>query len=257
MPEEVKLKDLEINKLVYGYIGVKGGYLDDFSYNSHRQFYIDLGLDIIPDIYPGTTKERFITILKEQPAAVQARILAGILQGFPPESSPKRTARAAEIKGWILRLRGAGTVEPPTPQDVSSVVEIALAEASALIGAGKRVSAVDRIHTALHGYLRDLCDKAGIARAPDDSITKLYKSLRQQHPALKGLGPYTDRILGILATFSSVLDTLNTLRNEASLAHPNEELLDEAEAELAINAALTIFNYLEKRLHQAAGGAKP
>jgi hypothetical protein len=256
MLEEAKLTDLEIYKLVYGYIGVEGGYLGDFSYNSHRQFYIDLSLDIIPDVYSGTTKDRFITILNEQPAAVQARILEGILQRYPPESSPKRTARAPEIRGWILRLRGAGMVESPIPQDVSSVVEVALAEASALIGAGKRVSAVDRIHTALHGYLRDMCDKAGISRAPDDSITKLYKNLREQHPALKGLGPYTDRILRILATFSSVLDTLNTLRNAASLAHPNEELLDEAEAELAINAALTIFNYLEKRLHQPASGAR-
>jgi hypothetical protein len=249
MAEDVRLTELEINKLVYGYIGVEAGYLGDFSYNSHRQFYIDLGLDIAPDIYPGTTKQRFIAILREQPPAVQARILEGILERYPPDTSPKRGARATEIKGWMLRLRGAGTIEPPAPQDVSGVVEIALADASAMIRAGKRVSAVDRIHTALHGYLRDVCDKAGIARAHDDSITKLYKSLRLEHPALKDVGTYTDRILGILAAFSSVLDTLNTLRNEASLAHPNEGLLEEAEAELSINAALTIFNYLEKRLH--------
>ena len=47
---------------------------------------------------------------------------------------------------------------------------------------------------------------------------------------------------------SSVVDTLNTLRNTASLAHPNDALLDDEEAMLAINAAQTILHYLDPKL---------
>jgi Abortive infection C-terminus len=38
------------------------------------------------------------------------------------------------------------------------------------------------------------------------------------------------------------------LRNNASVAHPNEALLDEPEAMLAINAARTILHYLDAKL---------
>jgi hypothetical protein len=36
------LRQSEIHKLVYGYIGVDGGYLGDFSYRTHHEFYIML-----------------------------------------------------------------------------------------------------------------------------------------------------------------------------------------------------------------------
>ena len=46
-----------------------------------------------------------------------------------------------------------------------------------------------------------------------------------------------------------MLDALNPIRNKASLSHPpEEELLEEAEATLAINATRSIFNYLEHKI---------
>ena len=73
-----RLTRVEINKLVNRYIGVNGGYLGDFSYQKHHDFYLDLDLDIDPFNYDGTTRERFIKILSENPPNVQARILEGI-----------------------------------------------------------------------------------------------------------------------------------------------------------------------------------
>ena len=73
------LTDVEINKLVYKYIGVEGGYLGDFSYRTHHEFYIELDLNIDPSKYSGTTRERFISILKGSTPTVQARILRGVL----------------------------------------------------------------------------------------------------------------------------------------------------------------------------------
>ncbi len=100
------LTRLEVNKLVNRYIGVSSGYLGDFSYRTHHDFYVDLDLDIDPFNYDGTTRVRFIKILTESPPDVQARILQGILDRFPAGSSELRTQeRRDEIAGWIERLR--------------------------------------------------------------------------------------------------------------------------------------------------------
>ncbi|MGO8749205.1 MAG: toll/interleukin-1 receptor domain-containing protein [Thermoguttaceae bacterium] len=108
------LTRLEINKLVNRYIGVNGGYLGDFTYQSHRDFYVDLNLDIDPYEYSGTTRERFIKILSESPPDIQARILQGILDRYPVGSSELRTKeRYEEIAAWIARgKRTAGVGEP-------------------------------------------------------------------------------------------------------------------------------------------------
>ena len=66
----------EITRLVNRYIGVSGGYLGDFSYRTHADFYPEYcDLDIKPDDYPGTTRERFITILSSRARDDQAKIV--------------------------------------------------------------------------------------------------------------------------------------------------------------------------------------
>jgi hypothetical protein len=53
-------------------------------------------------------------------------------------------------------------------------------------------------------------------------------------------------MLGAMAT---VVDVLNPLRNKASVAHPNQQLLAEPEALLVINSVRTLLNYLDSKLH--------
>lgn len=108
--ETVSLSKREIDMVVYRYIGVNGGYLGDFSYKTHRDFYIDLSLDFDPSEYEGTTRERFIRILSAASPTEQAAILGGILSRYPIGSHESRTEeRATEIRRWIGRLRGTAT----------------------------------------------------------------------------------------------------------------------------------------------------
>ena len=74
----------EIMKIVNRYIGVSGGYLGDFSYRTHAEFYSEYcGLDNIdPYRIEGTTRERFIKILSECEPRVQAKILRGVVDRF-------------------------------------------------------------------------------------------------------------------------------------------------------------------------------
>lgn len=239
----------EIAKVVYKYIGVNGGYLGDFSYNSHAEFYhLYCDLDIDPFQYQGTTRERFMEILKTQSPADQATILRGVIERFPLEASNAPETRTAsvrsEIESMIARLEQKAPVANVSPKITSTVVNQAILDAENLLSTSGAASAVDRVHTALHGYLREACSQAGISYTKDDGITRLFKLLRNGHPSLQTA---TD-VERILNAFGSIMDTLNTLRNNSSLAHPTSALLDDSEAMLAINATRTIFHYLDAKL---------
>lgn len=55
----------------------------------------------------------------------------------------------------------------------------------------------------------------------------------------------TDRILKVMAT---LVNDLNPIRNSYSVAHPNDNLLEEAEAMLVINSVRTLLHYLNSKL---------
>jgi hypothetical protein len=143
---------------------------------------------------------------------------------------------------------GPTAVPPPTPQVTSEAVEAALSDAEHLIRAKSPASALDRVHTALHGYLRVVLDREGIAYEPRATITRLFKLLREKHPALRDLGTRSEDLWRIVSSTASVVDALNVLRNNASIAHPNESLLEAAEAMLAINSARTLLHYLDAKI---------
>ena len=120
-------------------------------------------------------------------------------------------------------------------------VEAALKDAEILISKSGPPSAVDRVHTAMHGYFKALCTVSNLVFDPDDSLTALYKLLRTQHPEL------SDSSSKILKSLASAIDEINVLRNNASSAHP-QELLEVPEALLAIHAGNSILHYLNARL---------
>jgi len=137
--------------------------------------------------------------------------------------------------------------EKPLELKISTkAIEQAIADMEALIPSRGAASGVDRIHTALHGYLRVMCIRENITYSKDDSIVKLFKLLRQQHPKLQSTGR-TD-IDRLLRSFAGILDSLNPIRNHASMAHPNENTLEEDEALLVINVVRTLLRYLDAKL---------
>jgi hypothetical protein len=140
------------------------------------------------------------------------------------------------------------SVQTPDLGITSDVVERALADAESLIRSNGAVSGVDRAHTAFHGYLKAVCANAGLPCGSDSGVTELFKLVKKGHPAFHGPvagGKDVDRILNPMA---SIVDSVNLLRNRGSVAHPNEELLDEAEAMLVVNAIRTLLHYLDSKL---------
>ena len=241
-------------RIVNRYIGISGGYLGDFTYRSHADFYPEYcDLDIDPDHYDGTTRERFIEIISGQEPRAQALIVRGVTERFPVDASdspPTRTEELCrELLTWASRLHGIvvdGTISRVSRADVAQ----AIADTETLLRSkGGAPGSVDRVHTTLHAYLIGECRSAGIDHDDDASISKLLKELRSHHPGLAAApATQTARTQQILQSLGQALDALNPLRNHSSMAHPNDGLLDTSEAELVINAGRTILTYLDARL---------
>jgi hypothetical protein len=139
-------------------------------------------------------------------------------------------------------------VASPTLTITSGVVEEALRQAGTLIGTHGAASGLDRVHTAFHGYLEFVCQKAGITAKPDASLTDLFARLREQHPALTITDPEDKlRIDQIVRGMSRIVDALDPIRNRKTLVHPNP-LLEDAEAMLAVNLIRSMLRYLDARL---------
>lgn len=246
----VRLTEEEVNQLVVRYIGVENGYLGDFSYRTHADFYTEYCdiYDIFPQEIEGTTRKRFIEILLSQTPDRQARILRGTVEKYPAESQ-HQLAFLPKIEEWVRRLEGAPVVGSPMPvESMSLIVRQALMDAENLIRTSGPASAVDRVHTALHGQMKALCSEAGISLSNQSTLQVAVKRLREQHPNLKPTGERSEEVSRVLYSMATTLDALTTLRNNVTPAHPNDALLGEHEALLAINAARTIFAYLDSKV---------
>jgi hypothetical protein len=141
------------------------------------------------------------------------------------------------------------SVAPPDLRFKRKIVEQALADSEVLLERSGPVSAVDRVHTALHGYLRAVAESAGIEVGHKPNVSQLWGRIRQTHPMLTDQGAHTDFVVKVLRNLSGLLDALNDARNQWSLAHPSELPLLPAEAALAIDVARTILHYVDQKLH--------
>jgi hypothetical protein len=243
----------EVIRLVNRYIGVSAGYLGDFSYRTHADFYAEYcDVDIDLSSHEGTTRERFIKVLTSAEPRDQAAILRGAIERFPvgADGAPgtQTDELAKEIATIADRVEGTASVASPNPRTSSAVVARAIADAEALLKETGATSGVDRVHTALHGHLLAVAAAAGLAVPKDASLAATYRLLLEKHPKLVPAGVRADDIRTVHRSIGAIIGALEPVRNRASVAHPNPVLLDAPEAVLVINVARTILTYVDEKV---------
>jgi hypothetical protein len=248
----------EIMKLVEDYIGTGGGYLNHFSYSKHDLFYhyfCDMDVDVAAYRAKGyTTRAAFIQILKDSCPRDQARIIRGVFAMIPPpkEASSADDRRKIAVYKDLLaiasRLDADGQVDSPAIRETSETVFEALKDAEVLLKSRGPKSAVDRAHTALHGYLKKLCRDRGEEMPPDPALTFVFKVLREKFPEFSAATPHDAEAKRVFGSMASALDSLNMIRNRGTLAHANEILLDAPEAMLYINLSRAVLAYIEAKI---------
>lgn len=259
-----KLGEKEINSVV-SYIGVRGGYLGNFTYPTHAEFYpLYCGLDYIyPNDYSGTTRERFITILKNANANEQSKILSGILEKYPlyyfeEQFENERITKAEfnskqrlheKLNQLIADLNGELVEIGELEHDFEFVKKV-LDQSETLIANHSYSSAIDRVHTALHAYLKEICKDANIKFEKENvKVQELWSKIKSDHPKFNvDIKEHNKPINQIVSTISKTLENLNDIRNNQSFSHPNEEIIEEPEAKLIINLSRVLLQYIDNKI---------
>lgn len=183
--------------------------------------------------------------------------LADRKDDFDVKSGFREVAKTVSELGTYIRFVAVSlanddsipAVSQPTLRTTSDVVHAAISDAEHLIRARGAVNGLDRVHTALHGYLRAVANDRMITVPTDAGITQLFKLLTENHPSFGDNSPRNSDITRIVRSMASIVDALNPLRNRASLAHPNDEVLKEAEAMLVVNTVRTLLQYLDAKVN--------
>ena len=178
----------------------------------------------------------------EQPFKVIAETLTEISQKRP---YVRFVVAQLETDGDVLQ------VPAPSPKITSESIDSALADAELFARSRGPANAVDRVHPAVHGYLRAALERAGASPAPLASVTELFKQLRESDERLRDMVVGGDETKRIVMGLASIVDAANTIRNTASAAHPSGEKLEYAEAMLVINAARSLLHYLDAKLNRS------
>jgi len=257
-----KLGRVEVNSVV-SYIGVHGGYLGNFSYASHADFYPSYcGLDINPNEYAGTTRERFIKILSESSSDDQLKILSGVLEKYPLDyfedllQNEVFTLKEYKVKEklhekitqWITQLSGDVIEQGELKHDIEFVKDV-LQQADILIANHSYSSAVDRAHTAIHGYLKALCDEQGFTFGEQNvKIQDMWGKLKTDHPSFNiEVREHQRPINQTVNAIGKFLENMNDIRNKHGFAHPNEDIIEEKEARFIINLSRVLLFYIDSK----------
>lgn len=125
----------------------------------------------------------------------------------------------------------------------SDTLKLAIADANNFITNGNYTSALDRIHTFFMGYVRENLQKKGIEYTESETLNQLFKKMYTFYESNASLDK---KITTILKSLTGAVYSINELRNKNSLSHPNENIVNDRDAKLAIEAVRIIVNYLEE-----------
>lgn len=129
---------------------------------------------------------------------------------------------------------------------VTSIITQSISDAELFMKEGKYASAFDRVHTAFHGYLRKILDDMNVQHEESETINQLYNKLHSKIGCKIEPKPVADLIKTLIRSASGVISSINDIRNRHSLSHPNEEIIDENEALLAIRIIKELANYINE-----------
>lgn len=160
-------------------------------------------------------------------------------------SFKRKNSQLHSIIENIINKNGLKAVASPTLAHASKNVFEALNEAELLIDQVGATSAYDRTHTALHGFLQTVCDKNNIPYHPLASITALLPQVNNLIKSKVNDDGRNDKVFAMLRSANAILDNINYLRNNNSMSHPTEELLNEDDARFAINLTRSIMAYID------------
>ncbi len=213
--------------------GMKTGYVLDFSDRTFQEFIVDiLGIDIYESKYnyaSGSKANRLRAFWKVESNYKVGVIIENLLEYWLSQSQTARLSydQSDEIlyKECLkihVRLKQDGPVENLDALKANSddkdfnLLSKSIRES---IEKNEPETALDRLHTFVVKYIRELCDRHSISYSKDTPLHSLF-GCYVKHLVSKNLieSSMTERIL---KSSISVMEAFNDVRNNKSFAHDN------------------------------------
>ncbi|HEY4355854.1 MAG TPA: abortive infection family protein [Acidobacteriaceae bacterium] len=244
------------SELLQRVLSLKNGYVLDFTNRAFSDFVKDaIGTDPYSGKYEkyGTSKAKLLRCLieHEDESIVSTLLLALLarekklpnLEVYPPITERERE----DAENIALRLGGQPRTELPdlTLADAHGVFRRIRIEVESCIRTKAYDTGLDRLHTFLTMYLRLLIVSTGGPTQSQDiplhSLMGIYlKSLPHKEKQV------SEMTLRILRSTISTLESFNSVRNNHSLAHPTDQLIQKDEAEFIFTHIVALVGLLEK-----------
>ncbi|MBF0216123.1 MAG: abortive infection family protein [Candidatus Omnitrophica bacterium] len=231
-------------------LGMGGGYVLDFSNRTFAEFFFDgVGIDIYDEKYGyrGDSKaNRMRAFWDKESNFLVGKMLGLIFDEWKEYSGSKTTSTAPEeCLKIVWRLKES----MPAP-DLSNIISgnedqsfNALARSvRESIEKNEPEAGLDRLHTFVVKYFRNLCEKNGITTSKEKPLHSLVGEYAK---VLKRDGRIESEMsTRILKSMISTMEAFNTVRNDHSFAHDNN-LLNYNESLLIFEHVTSSIRFIE------------
>lgn len=252
MADLSSIEKLKIEKL----FDMGTGYVIDFSNRTFSEFILDtMGIEIYDSKYDyasGSKANRLRAFWQKEPNHVVGQLLLKLLEYWrvkKEDSYPKITPAEQALYDECARIAERLIQDSPVEnldaiQSFSDDKNFSLLAKSIKdsIRNNEPEAALDRLHTFLVKYVRQLCNKHGIEHdrnKPLHSLFGEYVKHLKQHDLIQS--QMTERIL---KASISILEAFNDVRNNQSFAHDNP-ILNYNESILIFNNVASAIRFLQ------------
>ena len=253
MSDLTSIEKMKIEK----YLGMGSGYVLDFSNRTFQEFILEnTGLDIYDDKYDfasGSKANRLRAFWKEEPNYIVGKLLKDFVEYWEARKLIDYNYREEKdndaLKDEVLKIasrlmenspvENIDAIKPLTDERDFTTLANTIRDS---IYKNQPELALDRLHTFVTKYVRELCNRHGVVcdrTKPLHSIFGEYIKKLKEKGAIQSI--MTERILKMSI---SILESFNDVRNNQSFAHDNI-LLNYNESVLIFNNVSSTIRFIE------------
>ena len=239
-------------------LGMGGGYVLNFSNRTFEEFILEsVGIEIYDSKYDyasGSKANRMRALWEKEPNHVVGKVLGDILdewEEWTPSTfnsatgnyeKPRFPDDCVKIVDRLKLDSPVPEIEALRPNADDRDFEALARSVKEYIKRNEPETGLDRLHTFMVKYVRNLCKQYGITT---DRDKPLHSAFGEYLKKLREAGLIeTEMAERILTSNISVLDAFNRVRNDHSQAHDNS-VVGYAEALLIFNNIVSLVRYLD------------
>ena len=240
---------------IESFLGMKSGYVMDFSVHTFQEFVGEAtGLDINSEKYHYSTNSkanRLRCFIKIESNYVFGKLLSafcnywlakvqtGQIDYINEENLYKECEKIAERLKQENIVEHLEAIQPNSDDKDFALLAKSIKES---IEKNEPETALDRLHTFVVKYVRQLCDNHGLTHDKDEPVNSLFGKYIKHLTTNKLI----DSLMAekILKFSINIIDAFNDVRNNKSFAHDNP-ILNYSESILIFNNISNTIKFIE------------